>query len=208
VKLAAVASGYAFVAAYAVIGLGVELQPDTASYSSGGSGWSSAISAMLGGLGGRVALDVIGIGGAVLLGVVVAREGGYGRSCGLLAAMTLAPHFPGLCASPDALGAAAAVYAYPRLRPGRPLISVTALVHLQAACVLLVVDLGRRAGVKWHGLALLAGVGSIVALALIGLAVGVRPDELQVRYLLPGAAILAAYARPRPWIGLAAAVTP
>jgi len=62
--------------------------------------------------------------------------------------------------------------------------------------VLAVCELAQRYKRLTPLVPVLAGFGAIVGIAVIGLCIGVYPDEFQTRYLLPGFAILFAYAKP------------
>lgn len=178
-----------------IIGEGVELVPDTASYAHGGSAWSSPFAAIAGLVAGRAGLRVIGLVGALALGWIVASFGGTLRALLLLLALVVSPVPFAFCASPDALAAALTVVAYAWSRRDGRAGWWVAFFHLEAALCLLVGGAVQRVlRVRTPAFVLVAGVGAIVALAILDRLLGVTPTELQLRYLLPGLAVYATFA--------------
>jgi hypothetical protein len=188
------ASAAAFVAGYWIVDRGAQLVPDTAAYAAGHSRWSSSIAGVVGSSTGRLGVELLGVLGAGVVGYLLVRWSGDRLSLPLLVLLVLPPRAWAI-ASPDALGAAAAAIAYRMRRRGALLLPV-ALVHLEAALVLAAVLLLERRGVGRYLACAIAGAGTIVCVVLVGLVVGVSPDELQWRYLLPAALIAVAGRNP------------
>jgi len=155
---------------------GGRLVPDTASYAVGGSSWSSPLLAGAGLVGGIVAVRAVAAASALALAFVVSRAG-WGWPFVLL---VLPAGWSMLVAGADAAGAVASTSIVGRRARWIPLV---ALVHLEAALVLVAVTVAARVGVRWSaGAALAAGAGACVG-----------QWHMQARYFLPGLAILAVY---------------
>jgi hypothetical protein len=167
---------------------GYYLWPDTALYASGGAAWSSPLAALVGTLGGWRGVQLLGLVGAISFGALVGwlvplRR----RGVRLVSSFVLPPSWYTYCASPDALGATAALVSY-RVRGWRRealAVGGTCAVHLVAGLVLLACLVARRTRISGG----LAGLGAGV-LACVG------EQHVQVRYLLPGLAIAVCEARP------------
>jgi hypothetical protein len=169
-------------AAVMVTLLNARLVPDTSLYAHGRASWSSPLCAVFGAVGGRVGVDVFAVVGAGALGWVVARNLPHdgGVRWPLLLLVSPPGWFAGF-ASADGAGAAGAVVSCTR-RERVWLVALAAACHLEAALVAVCVLCARRLGVRRVGaVALLAGVGACLAMW-----------HLQTRYLLPGAALVAA----------------
>lgn len=158
--------------------LGERLTPDTRLYSEGRAAWSSPVCAMAGYLAGYVGVVVVGVVGAAWLGWLVARN-----SRNMVATFLLGISPPGwytIQPSADAAGSASAVWACSRPWRYRYLVLVAAF-HLEAALVLL----GCRIVGRFTSLRLdFAAIG-------MGVVACLGQWHIQVRYLLPGAALLA-----------------
>lgn len=169
---------YGIRAAIYIYIVGGYLTPDTGLYARGNAAWSSPITALSGGIAGLQGVRMAGIAGAFALGSIVARN-----SRGLLVPTALALSPPGWYAmepSADASGATASAWAV-----GRPwrysYLVLVASFHLEAALVIL----GAR--IVWRYCSLrvdfvATGMGAIACLA---------QWHIQIRYLLPGLALLA-----------------
>jgi hypothetical protein len=161
--------------------LNARLVPDTSLYAHGRASWSSPLLSASGLAFGRLGVDVVSVIAAGALGYIVNRAA-TDRRAGLFSlALFLSP--PGFFAgfpSADAAGAAGAVHAVRRrTRAG---LAIAAACHLEAALVALCVLAAHRLGVRRVG-AVALGAGLVAMLA---------QWHLQTRYLLPGAAIVAA----------------
>lgn len=151
------------------------LLPDTPSFASGGSCWSSAVACGAGAVGGLAGVYAIAIGAAALLAASIAHL----PARRLLVGFVSPPLWYLGVASADGLGGlAVANLSRRRLRFAFPLV---ALFHLEAAFVLLAWRILCRH--PFAGLA--AGVAATFAQGVIALATD-QAWTFQVRYLLPG----------------------
>lgn len=171
---------YALRAAIYIYVVGGRLTPDSGLYAQGKAAWSSPVAALAGSIAGYQGVCLVGIAGAFALGSIVARN-----SRGILAPTALALSPPGWYAmepSADAAGAAGATWAVSRPWRYSYLVLVASL-HLEAALVIL----GSRIVGRYIPLRLdfvATGMGALACLA---------QWHIQVRYLLPGVALIASH---------------
>lgn len=181
VRNSAIAAAYAGRAALFILLFREHLTPDTAEYSSGHStiAWiSSPITSLAGLVAGYQGVCVVGIVGAAALGWIVAS---YSHS--VYRPLFLAASPPGwytIQPSADAMGAASACVAW-RHSDRRLLVFMVGLFHLEAALAIVGARIVRRY-VPIRGDLLVIAAGGVACLI---------QWHIQVRYLLPGLAILA-----------------
>lgn len=159
------------------------LVPDTNDFSHGRSWWSSPLSAAAGSIAGRAGVETVAVVACVALGAAVAF---YSRRLSdhpgrwTTALFASPPAFFAFVASADAAGAAGCLYTVVTRRWW--LLPAVAALHLEAACV--------------GGLCLLCsrlGVGRMGAVGVVGGVIACLGQwNLQTRYFLPGAALVAA----------------
>lgn len=170
---------YAFRAFFFIHFLGERLTPDTRLYSEGRAAWSSPALALSGAIAGYTGVCLVGIAGSFALGWIVARN-----SRGILPPLAVALCPPGwytIQPSADAAGAAASVWSC--TRPWRNYyVGIVAAFHLEAALVIL----GARFVWRYCSLRL-----DIAAIGMGALAQWHPTFHFQVRYFLPGIALLA-----------------
>jgi hypothetical protein len=170
------ALSYAVRSLVTIVLLHGRLVPDSAEYAAGRAWWSSPLTALAGHLAGMRGVETVAVAASGALGYLVAARAPRQRWS---VALFLFPGswfagFPGA----DALGAATLVAVY---RSSRQL-GVAAAAHLVAGLVGLCVVLAARVSDRHLGaVAVLAGLGACVG-----------QWHWQTRYLLPGAAIVAA----------------
>lgn len=162
--------------------LGEKLSPDSYLYGRGRAAWSSPALALSGYLGGYPGVCMAGILGAAWLGYVVGRNSPYVFGPAILALSP--PGWYTIQPSADACGAASVVAL--RDRKGTILIvGMVAFFHLEAAlCVAAARIVGSRIPIRMD--ALVFGMGAVACLG---------QWHMQVRYFLPGLALLALSAR-------------
>jgi hypothetical protein len=166
--------------------LHARLVPDTTEYMHGRASWSSPLAAASGAVGGWWGLELFAVASSGALGFLVARrarDAGARAGCLTLALALSPPGFFAAFPSADAAGAAGAVVAQRHTRVWT--VALAAACHLEAALVVVAADGAARLGVRRVG-AVALGAGLIAMLA---------QWHLQTRYLLPGAAIVAARGR-------------
>jgi hypothetical protein len=180
----AVTTLFAARAAYLIFDRREVLYPDTFLFASGRAAWSSPCGAFAGFLFGMPGLRVFGLLGTTALALCFAWHvyGTKRRNLRVMALYVLPPGWYTMQAAADAGGAAASLAAT-KTRQGyaqAALLALTALIHLEAALVLLCVLVARRLGFRRDGRVALAA-GTLACLA---------QWHVQVRYLLPGLAIV------------------
>lgn len=166
------------------------LVPDTVEYAHGHAAWSSPLLALAGLVGGLPAVEVVAAAAAIALARVISRA----NVSSFAAVVLLLVALPVLgTAGADALGAWAAVVLYGARDiwelPGWARVVLCAICHLVAAFVLAVVVYTRR-----PSLGILAGLVAIVAEPAVGVLLGRHATAVQLRYLLPGLALVVCYA--------------
>lgn len=181
VRNSAVAVAYAGRAALFIFLFRERLTPDTGEYASGHSAiaWiSSPITSFAGLVAGYTGICVVGIVGAAALGWIVAS---YSHS--VYRPLFLAASPPGwytIQPSADAIGAASACISW-RNPDRRLLVLLVGLCHLEAALAIVGARIVRRY-VRIRGDLLVIAAGGMACLI---------QWHIQIRYLLPGLAILA-----------------
>jgi hypothetical protein len=170
---------FALRAAIYIYIVGGRLTPDSGLYARGRAWWSSPATAFAGHLAGYQGVCLAGIAGSFALGALVARN-----SHGILPPLAVALLPPGwysMQPSADSSGAAACVYL-----TGKPwrnsFLLVVALFHLEASLVIL----GARVVGRWIAIRM-----DVLAIGMGALAQWHPTFHFQMRYFLPGLALLA-----------------
>jgi hypothetical protein len=168
---------------------GGRLVPDTGSYASGGSAWSSPIAALAGRLGGLELVRLVALLAAIASLYVLFRSSSGWTFPTIVAVLLLPVGAAYLCAGADALGVLAVVVVLRRSRHAvTRFLPLVCAAHL-AAGLGLAASLAARRTMKLPlpaGL-LAAGICELLFLRGLGLLGGSsEPTQLQWRYTLPG----------------------
>lgn len=186
-----VGTAYAGRTAIFSVFLGERLTPDTGLYSSGHSAlaWSSSpVLSLAGFVAGFYGVLVVGILASYWLGWLVASHSGSVSSSAILAISP--PGWYTIQPSADSAGAAASIVAWNHPR-NRWLLVMVGFFHIEASLVVLGSRIvGRYVPVR----------GDVLAIAM-GVVACISHLHIQVRYLLPGAAILASGLGRRTFCG-------